>query len=397
MAPCAARGRTPGTLPMVRYHQLRCASYRFHMRHAPAHFDRLPDDLPRARGHRAIGATAACLAAALALAAPAVAQTRAVPSRSGGAALASRLRATAPRAPSGTADVAYAGSLEYLNEKIVGPDFTRSTGYGYEGRGSGSDALSQEIASGEITPNVFESVGASPITALEPKFTSWYVQFAASPLVVAYNPSSPYGPQLAAIAAGKRPIRDLFAIMAKPGFALGRTDPNVDPQGAAFVEMIELARPVLHLPVGTVHEILGSGPLGSSSSPEIFDETALEPRLEAGQLDAASAFLSQAVQLHLHYIRLPASIDLGNPADSRSYAKASLRLADGKVVRGAPLVVDVTRIGSSDHAAADAFIAYTLSRRGRSAYRRGGYALLSPTLVGKRAKVPAAVLRELAS
>lgn len=305
--------------------------------------------------------------------------------------------ATAAGRATGTASVAYAGSLAYLDEKVVGPAFSSATGYAYQGRGAGSDALSQEISSGEITPNVFESVGAAPITALEPKFTRWYVQVAASPLVVAFNPSGPYGHELSAIASGRRPVRDLFSLMARPGFALGRTDPNLDPQGAAFVEMVELAQRAFHLPAGTVHAILGRGALGGSSSPEIFDETALEPRLQAGQLDAASAFLSQAVQLHLRYISLPASIDFGNPADAASYAKASVRLRDGTVKTGGPLVVDVTTIGAADAAAADAFVAYVLSTKGRAECRAGGYTLLEPTVHGPRADVPASVLGELRS
>ncbi|MDA8292439.1 MAG: extracellular solute-binding protein [Actinomycetota bacterium] len=307
------------------------------------------------------------------------------------------LPAVVARAPGGTADVAYAGSLAYLNEKVVGPAFEAATGDAYLGRAAGSVALSQEIAAGEITPNVFESVGASPITALEPRFTRWYVQFAASPLVVAYDPSGRYGARLSAIAAGKKPLRDLFTLMATPGFALGRTDPNLDPQGAAFVEMVELAQRVLHLPPGSAHRILGPGALGGSSSPEIFDETALEPRLQAGQLDASSAFLSQAVQLHLHYIALPASIDLGDPADAASYAKASVRLRGGTVVSGSPLVLDVTTIGSGDAAAADAFVAYVLSSKGLARYEAGGYTLVRPRLFGARSSVPPSVLRELPS
>ena len=295
----------------------------------------------------------------------------------------------------GTADVAYAGSLEYLEEKVVGPAFHRATGAAYEGRGAGSKALSAEISSGEISPNVFESVGSGPITALEPRYTRWYVQFAASPLVLAYNPSSAYAPALEAIAAHRRPLADLFHVMSEPGFTLGRTDPNVDPQGAAFVEMVELAQRALHLPPSTVRAVLGAGPLGSSSSPEIFDETALEPRLEAGQLDAASAFLSQAVQLHLHYVALPPTIDLGAPGEAARYARATLRLADGKVVHGEPLVLDLTTIGHRDPAAAAAFVAYTISPRGLAAYRHGGYTTLRPTVAGDRRLVPAGVASEL--
>lgn len=35
----------------------------------------------------------------------------------------------------GTASVAYASSLQFLNEKVAGPAFTKATGYQYTGRG----------------------------------------------------------------------------------------------------------------------------------------------------------------------------------------------------------------------------------------------------------------------
>ena len=296
--------------------------------------------------------------------------------------------------PSGTANVAYAGSLENLNEKVVGPAFSKATGYSYQGRGAGSLALSQEIASGEISPNVFESIGGKPIEALEPKFTSWYVQFAASPIVVAYNPKSKYAAQLKAIASGSKPLSDLFTLVQTPGFRLGRTDPNVDPQGQAFVEMVMLAQHQYHLPGSAVQKILQGAP-GSANSPEIFDETALEPRLQAGQLDAASAFLSQAVQLHLPYIALPTSINLGDPAQAAQYATASFKLANGTLAQGKPLTVTITVIGKTDQAAADAFAAYVLSPAGLALHRQGGYVLLKPTAFGAAASIPAAVKKEL--
>jgi molybdate/tungstate transport system substrate-binding protein len=298
----------------------------------------------------------------------------------------------APATRSGTVQVAYAGSLAELDEKVIGPGFSRATGYGYQGRGTGSDALSAEIESGEITPNVFESVGSPPITVLEPRFTRWYVAFASSPLVVAYNPHGRYAGELRLIADGRRPLSELFRLMASPGFRLGRTDPNVDPQGAAFVEMVELAQHDLPLPAPIVRAILGPGPLGSPDSPEIFSETALEPRLQAGQLDAASAFLPQARELHLPYIELPASFDFADPAQTSAYAKARLVLADGRTVD-----LDVTEIGTGDRAAAGAFVAYLLSHAGSADARAVGYSVQRPKLVGPLSAVPPAVRHALGS
>src|SRR5215510_13049737 len=131
--------------------------------------------------------------------------------------------------PSGTANVAYAASLTYLNEQVFGLAFEKATGLTYQGTAGPSDGLSAEIAAKTIFPNVFISVGGKSIESLGPKFTKWWVQYASTSIVVAYNPNSKYGPAFQAIASGQKPISDLFTIMQKPGFQLGRTDPNTDP------------------------------------------------------------------------------------------------------------------------------------------------------------------------
>ena len=74
-------------------------------------------------------------------------------------------------APKGTASVAYASSLQFLNEKVAAPAFTAATGDQYTGRGDSSGALEADIAGGEISPNVFEAVGGDNIMPLEPKYT----------------------------------------------------------------------------------------------------------------------------------------------------------------------------------------------------------------------------------
>lgn len=283
----------------------------------------------------------------------------------------------------GLARVAYAGSLEYLNERTVGPAFARATGDGYQGRGGGSFGLANEIAAGEITPNVFESIGAAPIRRLEPRFTHWYVSFASSPIVIAYNPKTTFASRFAALAkAGPdltaSELAGLLSLLKAPGLLLGRTNPNTDPQGQAFYEMIELAAREAHLPAATADQVLG--PVDNPS--QVFSETSLEARLEAGQLDAASAFQSEAIQLHLPYVALPPTINFGSPSHAASYAHASMTLSNGTVVHGVPLVVDATEIGSADATAARAFLAWVLSPRGRAEFRAAGYSTFAPRFVG---------------
>ena len=299
-------------------------------------------------------------------------------------------------AHTGTASVAYAASLTFLNEKDVAPAFTKADGYSYTGQGNTSGSLEMDIASGEIHPNVFESVGGDNITPLEPKFTKWYVQYAGTSMVLAYNPKSKYASQFKAIADGKKPMKDLFTLLQTPGLKLGRTDPNTDPQGRDFIFMLELAQSHYHLPPDTVGKILGTRDFGTANSPQIYAESSLDSTLESGQLDAASAFVTQATELHLAYIPLPTAINLGSFADAAQYAKASVKITGNVVKTGDPQVIDITLIGKPTPAGI-AFVKYTLSQAGLAQYKAGGFSLPGVTVSGDRSAIPSAISSELGS
>ena len=297
---------------------------------------------------------------------------------------------------SGTANVAYAASLLYLNEKIVAPAFTSATGFKFSGHAGPSDGLQQEISSGEIQPNVFEAVGGDNITPLFPNFTKWYVQYAGTSMVVAYNPNGKYASQFKAIADGSQPLQSLFTLLETPGLKLGRTDPASDPQGRNFIYMLELAQSYYHLPSDTVSKILGGTP-GSSSSPQIYAESALDSTLQSGQLDAASAYVTQAVELHLDYIKLPSAINLGDASMADTYKSATVtytKAGASTTKKGSPQVIDITIIGKPSKAAL-AFVRYTLSKAGLALYRTGGFSLPPVTATGTTSAIPAAIRSEL--
>ena len=303
--------------------------------------------------------------------------------------------ASASAKPAGTANVAYASSLQYLNSKVVSPAFTKAAGFAFSGRSGASGELEQDILSGEISPNVFQAVGGDNITPLQPKFTQWYVQYAGTSIVVAYNPSGPHAAAFKAIADGSKPLCSLFSsVLQTPGLKLGRTDPNIDPQGRDFIMMLQLAQSYCHLPSGTAARILGTSDFGTASSPQIFAESALDATLQSGQLDAASAFITQAVELKLAYIKLPDAINLGSFADAAAYKKATVTVKSGKTYKGSPQVIDITTIGPATPAGI-AFVKYTLSSAGLAQYRQGGFTVLTPTVFGDASAVPAAIKSEL--
>jgi len=348
----------------------------------------------------AVVAGIACLgltAAACSSSSSSSSSTAAATSPSASATVSASPSASSSASVSGTANVAYASSLEFLNENVVKPAFTAATGLGYSGTGNASGTLESDIAAGEISPNVFESVGGDNITPLEPKFTQWYIPYAGTSMVIAYNPKSKYASEFKAYADGSKPLSTLFSsLLQTPGLKLGRTDPNTDPQGRDFIYMLELAQKYYHLPSDTVAKILGTGDFGTSNSSEIYAESSLDSTLESGQLDASSAFVTQAIELHLDYIPLPTAINLGSAALATTYGTATVKLTSGTTKSGSPQVIDITAIGTPTPAAI-AFIKYTLSPAGLAQYKAGGFKLITPTVVGDKSAVPADILSELGS
>jgi molybdate/tungstate transport system substrate-binding protein len=157
--------------------------------------------------------------------------------------------------------------------------------------------------------------------------------------------------------------------------------------------MLELAQMYYHLPSDTVTKIVGS-PIASATSPQIYAESSLDSTLQSGQLDAASAFITQAIELHLDYIPLPPAINLGSFADAAQYAMATITIAGNTHKSGSPQVIDITIIGKPTPAAI-AWVKYTLSSAGLAQYKTGGFTLLTPTVTGDSSAVPAAISSEL--
>ena len=300
---------------------------------------------------------------------------------------------TAKSTTHGTASVAYAGSLELWAATDLGPKFEAATGDSFQGRAAGSGTLASEIISKEISPGVFMSVGKKNIKRLWPVGRSKFViQLATDPLVVAYDPQSKFAPEFNAIADHKASFASLFTLLSSPGIRVGRTDPNADPQGVYFILMMELAQSTLHLsydPATTVLGVSKSTPFGLPA--QMVDEDSLITDLQAGEFDATSAYLTQAIQYHLHYVTLPQSLNFAIPADNANYGKVSIRLTGGTVDQGDLITLNITLVlpanaksapSATDQAADDAFVAWIVSGAGRAQLKKGGYPLTPEVYIG---------------
>ena len=249
---------------------------------------------------------------------------------------------------SGPVDVLYAGSLEDLMQQVVGPAFTKATGYSVNGFSGGSDALASEIRGKTEVGDVFISASPTVNNTLEGSangsWVSWYAGFATSPLVLGYNPSSKFAAALKS--------KPWYEVVGQPGFLLGRTDPTTDPKGVLAVEALDKA--------ARAHHLSGLATVATSSA-NVFPETSLVGELQAGQLDAGFFYGVEASAAHLKTVPL-AGIHL-----SAQYT--------------------ITVLNRAPHAAAArAFVAFLLGKSGQAILKRNGLVpSVPPTLSGNHA------------
>ncbi len=201
--------------------------------------------------------------------------------------------------------VAYAGSMGVVMDRFLGPDFARTHAVEYQGIGQGSYGLARLIQSKQIRPDVFVSVTRGPVDLLlQSGLLSHAEPFASTEMVITYNPKGRFADRFKAAAAGKVPW---YTVLQEKGLRFGRTDPATDPQGRNIIFTFLLAERYYHQP-NLVSSILGR----PENPAQIFTETSLLSRLEAGQLDASSGYRSAAVSHGLPFVSLPPEINLGN-------------------------------------------------------------------------------------
>jgi molybdate/tungstate transport system substrate-binding protein len=192
---------------------------------------------------------------------------------------------------SGPVDVLSAGSLQDLMQDQVAPAFQKATGYTLDNVSMGSTALASSITGGTLQGDVFISASPAVNASLEGSangnWVSWYDQFASSPLVLGYNPSSKFAQALK--------TKPWYEVVSESGFHIGRTDPATDPKGVLADTALDQAAKKHHLPALKT--------LGTETN-NVFPETSLVGELQAGQLDAGFFYGVEAAAANIKTVPL---------------------------------------------------------------------------------------------
>src|ERR1700720_3551555 len=227
--------------------------------------------------------------------------------------------------------VAYAGSMGSMMDGGIRPAIAKALRAELQGRAQGSTGLANLIVAGSIRPDVFISVTPGPMrTVLNAGKAARAIPIARTEMVIAYSPKSQYAAALSK--SGDPGAKPWWQILETPGFRFGRTDPNTDPQGLNIIFTMQLAARYYHQP-DLAEKILGP----QINPQQIFQEPQLMARLQAGQLDASSAYKTQPAALGLPFLSLPREVNLGSASMEKEYQQASVTL-HGKTHHPSPLV-----------------------------------------------------------
>lgn len=285
-------------------------------------------------------------------------------------------------------ELLYAASLTAFVEDRLVPAAEAGLGLRVRAEPEGSVAGAHRIRDGVRRPDLYVTADPATVAVLGPRDPGWSILFARGELVIGYASASRFAPVLDSARHGTVAWR---TALSRPGFRLGRTDPDLDPKGYRSVWALrEAARAA------------GPGPerdglLAHLADPaSVFPEAGLAVRVEAGQLDAGMFYLAEARAHDLAVLRLPPELAQGDPGLAPVYERYEYVTADGHRVVGRPIAYALTIPSNAPRpAAARALAGWLLGPEGRALLGEEG---LPPAvrILGDPARVPAP-LRELAA
>jgi molybdate/tungstate transport system substrate-binding protein len=234
-------------------------------------------------------------------------------------------------------------------------------------RRTGTVVLQENGASLELARRITELHRVPDVLALAdeevfprllmPSAVPDYTRFARNRMVLAYTDRS--------VGAAGVSSANWYRVLQRPEVRVGRSDPTLAPVGYRTLAVYQLAEQYYRVPRLAAR-------LAARTTPALIRPNASElvALLQAGELDYIVDYESLARGNHLRYIRLPAEIDLGDPARAAQYARVTVRVprrTDTLTFTGAPIVYGIAIPREARHRASGArFLTFLLGPEGRA-------------------------------
>lgn len=241
----------------------------------------------------------------------------------------------------------------------------------------GSVMMARRIADLHQHADVFASADYTVIPDVLGKagLSSWLIGFTSNAVTLAYTKHSRGASDINA--------KNWYRVVARPSVVIGRSDPNTDPSGYQFLQMLSLANRYYHDP-NLKADVLKNAPRNAMRN----TETSLMSALQLGEIDYLAIYTSSAKSHHLEYVRLPSAINLGDPAKAAQYAHGTAKTDKG-LLHGDPIIyaAAIPHSSSQPKLAAE-YIRFLTSKQGRKIFKESGFAPLQHPLLHGASHVP---------
>lgn len=235
-----------------------------------------------------------------------------------------------------------------------------------------------------------------------PEFANWYIAFARNQIVIAYTNDSKYSSEIGQ--------DNWYEILRRPDVTFGISNPNDDPCGYRSQMVTQLAEN--HYDDANIHDDLMASntgitvlskngisvikiPMSEEIEPNTKKimlrsmETELSSALEMGEIDYFYIYRSVAVQHGFEFVELPPQIDLSSIEYADQYSKVNIKLANGNVIEGKPIVYGITIPNNAQQPdLAVEFVELLLSDVGQSIFLDNGQPPIVPAIASEINDLP---------
>jgi molybdate/tungstate transport system substrate-binding protein len=243
-------------------------------------------------------------------------------------------------------------------------------------------------------------------------YSEWIIQFASGEMVLAYTPDSAYAREIN--------VDNWYQIIARDDVRFALSDPRFDACGYRALMVLQLAE--TYYDRITILENMVMGRFTYPIQTEIGDERMiihvpelLQPKknssllvrsysvqlialLQSGDADYAFEYETVARQHGLSFVKLPAEINLGDPARAASYKQVEVELDFQRYATVRPrftgemITYGITIPGNAPNPKlAEAFVAFLLGPEGQAAMEAGGHTIFETFQTDAFDKLPAAL------
>lgn len=289
-------------------------------------------------------------------------------------------------APAGALVVFNAGSLARPMKAAL-DTFARREGVRIEQESAGSLESARKLTDLGKIPDLIALADAEVFPGyLMPTHVNSYVLFARNRMVVAFTDRSRHGSEIS--------IANWWEVLQRPDVEVGRSDPELDPNGYRTLMVWQLAAQTTADP-DLMARLAARAPARNVRA----KEADLVGLLQAGEFDYIWSYESMARATGLRWVALGDSADLSSPTLAEHYAAARVTVRGARggesiTFIGQPIVYAFALpIGAPSPELAQRFARFLVSDEGREILRREGLDTLEvPEGVGSPAAWMSAAL-----